>query len=64
MPAFRSQMFRLRAIATEQRAREASDPTSKREWEDLAIEWHLQAHLAAQEGGDISQIEFAEDLAA
>jgi hypothetical protein len=59
MPAVRSQMFRSRAIATEQQAREAPDPARKREWEELAMAWHLKAHLAAKESGDVTQIEFA-----
>jgi len=35
----------LRALASEQRARDASDPTIKREWEALAFEWHQLAHI-------------------
>lgn len=36
----------LRALASEERARAASDPTIKNEWEALAIEWHLLANMA------------------
>ena len=43
-----SSTYRLRALASEQRAREASDPEIKKEWEDLAIQWHLIAHIAAE----------------
>jgi hypothetical protein len=38
-----SSTYRLRALAREQRAREASDPAIKKEWEELAIQWHLPA---------------------
>jgi hypothetical protein len=33
----------LRALASEQRAHDASDPAIKKEWEALALEWHLLA---------------------
>jgi hypothetical protein len=36
----------LRALASEQRARDASDPAIKKEWEALAIEWHLLATIS------------------
>jgi len=35
----------LRALASEQRARDASDPAIQKEWEALAIEWHLLATM-------------------
>ena len=38
-----SNLALLRALASEQRARDASDPTVKKEWEALAIEWHQLA---------------------
>ena len=38
----------LRALASEERARAASDPTVKKEWEALAIEWHLLANMAGK----------------
>jgi hypothetical protein len=50
-------LHRLRAIQCEQRAREAPDAASKREWEELAVEWHLMANLAAAAAGEISQME-------
>ena len=37
----------LRALESEQRARNASDPAVKKEWEVLAMEWHLLATRAA-----------------
>lgn len=40
-------MYRLRALACEERARHTPDPIIKKEWEDLAIEWHLLANIAA-----------------
>jgi len=35
----------LRALASEQRARDASELALKKEWEALAIEWHLLATM-------------------
>jgi hypothetical protein len=54
-----SSTYRLRALASEQRAREASDPAIKKEWEDLAIQWHLIAHIAAKLRGHIPRIDTA-----
>lgn len=54
-----SSTYRLRALASEQHAREASDPTIKKEWEELAIQWHLIAHIAAELGGRLSRIDTA-----
>ena len=45
----RTDMYRAKALDCEQRAREASEPTSKRDWEELAIEWHTMANFAARE---------------
>jgi hypothetical protein len=42
----RSGVFRLKALFSEERARESSDPTSRKDWEELAIEWHMMANLA------------------
>ena len=53
----RSERFRLKALISEQRARESTDRRSKHDWEELAIEWHMMANLAAGENGEISQIE-------
>jgi hypothetical protein len=50
----RSGVFRLKALFSEQRARESSDPTSKRDWEELAIEWHMMANLAVGASDGIS----------
>jgi hypothetical protein len=54
-----SATYRLRALASEQRAREASDPALKKEWEDLAIQWHLIAHIAAELRGRRPRIDTA-----
>jgi hypothetical protein len=43
-----SASYRLRAITSEQRARGASDSTIKREWEELAAQWHSIANVTAQ----------------
>ncbi len=48
--ANRTDVFRLKALFCEQRAREATNQASKRDWEELAIEWHMMANLAA--GGE------------
>ena len=54
-----SATYRLRALASEQRAREASDPVVKKEWEDLAIQWHLIAHIAAELRGQLPRLDTA-----
>jgi hypothetical protein len=54
-----SSTYRLRALASEQHAREASDPAIKKEWEDLAIQWHLIAHIAAELRGILPRIDTA-----
>jgi len=38
----------LRALACEQRAGDASDQAVKKEWEALAIEWHLLVNTSAK----------------
>jgi pilus assembly protein Flp/PilA len=43
----RSGIFRLKALFCEQRARESSEPRSRSDWEELAIEWHMMANLAS-----------------
>jgi hypothetical protein len=49
-----SDKYRAKALACEHRAKEASDPASKRDWEELAIEWHAMANYAAKESGYIN----------
>jgi hypothetical protein len=48
----RSGLLRLKALSCEERARESSDPTSKQDWAELAMEWHTMAHLAARLNGE------------
>jgi hypothetical protein len=50
--------YRTKALLCEQRAVEATDPTSKRDWEELAIEWHTMANFAARSNGEAHSIEF------
>jgi hypothetical protein len=52
----RADMYRLKALACEQRASHSSDPASKQDWEELAIEWHTVANFAARETGENPQI--------
>jgi hypothetical protein len=49
----RSGVLRLKALFCEERSRESSDPTSKQDWAELAIEWHTMAHLAARLTGEL-----------
>jgi hypothetical protein len=46
----RADMYRAKALVAEQRAKETSDPTAKQDWEELAIEWHMMASIAAKDG--------------
>ena len=54
-----SHTYRLRAVQNKQRARAASDPIIKAEWEALSIECHALANAVAQLSGDNDQIEIA-----
>jgi hypothetical protein len=54
-----TEMYRRRAIQSEQRARAVSDPLIKGEWEALAIEWHSLASAAVHGFNDIEQIDVA-----
>lgn len=49
----------LKALASEERARNASDPAVKREWEALAIEWHLLATMIAKATTNVSHAKSA-----
>lgn len=55
----RSGIFRLKALFSEQRARESSEPRSRNDWQELAIEWHMMANLAADAKSESSQIDIA-----
>lgn len=42
--------YRLKALAAEQMAREFRDPEVRKQWAELAIEWHLLASVAGAMG--------------
>jgi hypothetical protein len=44
---FESDNHRARALLSEERARSANDKLIKRDWQELAIEWHLLATTTA-----------------
>ncbi|MGO9359262.1 MAG: hypothetical protein ACLP1D_16620 [Xanthobacteraceae bacterium] len=54
-----SERFRRRAVSAEQTARSAPTPAIRKEWEQIAIEWHALASLevVSQETSDILEIE-------
>ena len=54
--ASRSGVFRLKALFSEERARESTDPTSRDDWQELAIEWHMMANLADGASGERSPV--------
>lgn len=53
-----SNLALMRALASEQHARDASDPIVKKEWEALAIEWHQLATAIAKTTRGDSVIHF------
>jgi hypothetical protein len=53
----KTDMHRTKALACDQRASDSSDPTSKQDWEELAIEWHTMANFAARGSGEITLFE-------
>jgi hypothetical protein len=55
----RSGLFRLKALFSEQRARQSREPRSRRDWEEMAIEWHAMANLAAGVKRESSHIDVA-----
>jgi len=55
----RTDMYRMKALVCEQRAIEASESTSKQDWEELAIEWHTMANFAARADGEAALIDVA-----
>ena len=55
----RSGIFRLKALFSEQRAKESSEPRSRHDWEELAIEWHMMANLAASMKNESIQVDIA-----
>jgi hypothetical protein len=52
-----SDIYRTRALACEQRAKQASDQAVRQEWEELAIEWHAMASFTARDKGKIQTLE-------
>jgi hypothetical protein len=42
----KAKLHRMRAVMCDQHASQATDPQVKRDWEELAMEWH---HLASEE---------------
>jgi hypothetical protein len=56
---YRTDMYRMKALVCEQRAIEASEPTSKQDWEELAIEWHTMANFVARADGETALIDVA-----
>jgi hypothetical protein len=55
----RSSIFRLKALFSELRAKESSEPRFRDDWEELAIEWHTLANLAAKAERESIQIDDA-----
>jgi hypothetical protein len=53
----RSNIFRLKALACKQRARETNNPASKENGQELAIEWHSIATANADD--DACQVQFS-----
>lgn len=49
IPQGRTEMYRMRALFCEQRAKRAPDAVTRQDWEDLAIEWHALASFAGRE---------------
>ena len=46
----RAEEYRARAIACEESAKEVSDLVMKRQFEELAAQWHYMANQAARYG--------------
>jgi hypothetical protein len=42
----RSGIFRMKALLSEQQARDSTDERSKHDWEEMAIAWHSMAQTA------------------
>jgi hypothetical protein len=41
--------YRLKAIASERSAKDATDSATRSAWEEIAIEWHALANRAGRE---------------
>jgi hypothetical protein len=46
----KTEEYRTRAIACEMRAKEVTDPAMKRQFEELAMQWHYMANQTARHG--------------
>jgi hypothetical protein len=55
----KAKLHRMRAVMCNQRASQATDHQVKRDWEELAIEWHLLASEEERAAGDDDDIEVA-----
>ncbi|MBI5320879.1 MAG: hypothetical protein HZB49_15635 [Bradyrhizobium sp.] len=44
----KSELYRLKALEAEQRSREATDSETRKQWSELAIEWHTMASFAGK----------------
>ena len=44
--------YRMQAAVCEKRAEEATDREIKRQWQEIAIQWHFMANQAARMFGD------------
>jgi len=55
----RSGVYRLKALCSEALAKESTDPKSRQDWEELAMEWHIMANLAGSASDEISPNEVA-----
>jgi len=52
-----SKVYRLRAAVCDQRAGQVTDPALKRDWQELAIEWHVLANVTAKENCEVDQLD-------
>jgi hypothetical protein len=55
----KARLHRMRAVMCDQRAGQATDVELKKQWQELAMEWHALASEAARAAGDDGQIEIA-----
>ena len=55
VPKSRSDPFRDRALVCDSRAKETADAAARREWQELAMEWHALASLSSQEESELEE---------
>jgi hypothetical protein len=65
MPAYQSvpefeisEKYHQKAIGCEKCAERATDQSTEQEWQELATQWHLMAHRAAQMSNSASRYDF------